>query len=165
MNQDNIKKLIEDTLNNLTVQFDMVEFVEDDVHPIFMIKTDDSGVLIGNNGENLRALNHVIKKIAYTKTKTDDDTRNQFIVDVNGYNRRRMKEIKDQAAILAERARLFKSSVEMSPMNAYERMIVHSLLSDDNEIQTQSEGEGRFRRVVLKYVVKESTTVDEELKV
>ena len=163
MDHSDIKKLIEDVLNGLTVQFDMVEVVEDDVHPIFMIKTDDSGVLIGNNGENLRALNHLIKKIAHTKT--DGDTCNQFIVDVNGYNRRRMREIKDQTAILAERARLFKSSVEMSPMNAYERMIVHSFLSDDKEIQTQSEGEGRFRRVVLKYVVKESTTVDEELKV
>lgn len=165
MNFDEIKKLIENTLGLLTVQFETIEVIEDDIHPIFMIKTDDSGVLIGNNGENLRALNHIIKKIVHSNSKTDDNMHIQFIVDVNGYNRRRMKEIKDQTAILAERARLFKSSVEMSPMNAYERMIVHSLLSDDNEIQTQSEGEGRFRRVVLKYVVKESATIDEELKV
>jgi len=165
MNIDDIKKVIEKTLEGLTVSFDAVDVVEDDIHTIFMIQTNDSGVLIGNNGENLRALNHVIKKIAHSNTKNSDEIKNQFTVDVNGYNQRRIQEIKDQAAILSERVRLFKSSVEMNPMNAYERMVVHSLLSDDSEIETCSEGEGRYRRIVLKYVMREpQQAIDSELK-
>lgn len=144
-----IKKIIEDFLNKLTVEFDTVEMIESEVHPTLLIKTSDSGVLIGNNGESLRALNHLVKKIVEKKLSGEDKL--QFLLDVNGYHEKKMETLKNQAKILAERARMFKSNVEMSPMNAYERMIIHATFSNDNDIETESEGEGKMRRVVLKY--------------
>ena len=53
--------------------------------------------------------------------------------------------------MLGERAKVFKYDVEMSPMNSYERRIIHSLFANDREISTESVGEGKVRRVVLKY--------------
>ena len=143
------KKIIEDFLNKLTVEFDEIEIVESEVHPTLLIKTSDSGILIGNNGESLRALNHLIKKIV--ERKLPGEERLQFLLDVNGYHEKKMDTLKNQAKILAERARMFKSNVEMTPMNAYERMIIHATFVDDNDIDTESEGEGKMRRVVLKY--------------
>lgn len=149
MNNEHIKILIEEFLNNLTIGFDTIEIVEDDIRLIFLIKTEHSGVLIGNNGENLRALNHIVKRMVGKKQGNENEM--QFLLDVNGYHQKKMQRIQDQAVMLADRARMFKSNVEMTPMNAYERMIVHSMFTNDPEISTESSGVGRLRRVVLKY--------------
>jgi predicted RNA-binding protein Jag len=73
------------------------------------------------------------------------------VLDVNGAQQSHIKEVEEKARILAERVRTFHSRAEMVPMNAYERMIVHSLFSDDPDISTTSEGEGATRHVVLQY--------------
>ncbi|MDP6387992.1 MAG: R3H domain-containing nucleic acid-binding protein [Candidatus Pacebacteria bacterium] len=149
---DELKVITKDFLEKLTVEFESIEVLENDVHPTVLIKTSDSGVLIGNNGENLRALNHLVKKIVEKKLSGENpENKIQFLLDVNGYHGKKMETLKNQAKILAERARMFKSSVEMSPMNAYERMIIHATFAKDSEIKTESEGEGKMRRVVLKY--------------
>jgi spoIIIJ-associated protein len=57
-----------------------------------------------------------------------------------------------KAVMMAERARSFRYDVELSPMSAYERLIVHSALSSEPHVKTESQGEGRGRRVVIKYV-------------
>jgi len=152
MSHEAIKKIIEDFLNKLTVDFDEIEIIENEIHPTLHIKTGDSGVLIGNNGENLKALNHIIKKIVEKKLNQENgNVKLQFLLDVNDYYGKKLETLKSQAKILVERARMFKSDVEMSPMNAYERMIIHATFANDNEIKTQSEGEGKTRRVILKY--------------
>jgi spoIIIJ-associated protein len=149
---NSLKKLIEEFLNKLTVKFESIEVQSGDVHPIFLIKSNDSGVLIGSNGENLRALNYLIKKMAEKNFPApESQERMRFLLDVNGYHSRKIEELKNQAKILAERAKMFKSNVEMNPMNAYERMIIHATFSNDGEIETESEGFGKSRRVVLKY--------------
>ncbi|MFQ5661887.1 MAG: protein jag [Candidatus Paceibacteria bacterium] len=152
MSHEEIKKIIEDFLNKLTVDFNEIEIIENEVHPTLLIKTGDSGVLIGEGGENLKALNHLVKKVVEKRFNAKNrEDRLQFLLDVNDYHGKKIETLKNQAKILAERARMFKSDVEMSPMNAYERMIIHSTFADDKEIETQSEGEGKTRRVVLKY--------------
>lgn len=149
MNSEHIKILIEEFLNNLTISFDTIEIIEEDTSLVFLIKTEHSGVLIGNNGENLRALNHIVKRMVDKKHGYENEI--QFLLDVNGYHQKKIQRIRDQAVILADRARMFKSNVEMTPMNAYERMIIHSMFTDDPEISTESSGVGKLRRVVLKY--------------
>ena len=54
--------------------------------------------------------------------------------------------------MMAERARYFKSSVEVDPMPAFERRIVHEFLSNATDLKTESTGFGHTRRVVIKYV-------------
>ena len=159
MEQNELKKLIEEILTLLAVSVESVALTGEGIHPIFLIKTADSGVLIGTNGETLRALNHIIKKMVEKRTGEAA----QFLLDVNEYYGRRIQEVKNQAALLGERARVFKTNVEMNPMNSYERMIIHALFTDHPEITTESTGEGKQRRVVLKYKTDgEQKTTDNE---
>jgi spoIIIJ-associated protein len=66
----------------------------------------------------------------------------------------KVERVRENARMLAQRARLFKHDVEMSPMTSYERLVVHELFAEDPEIKTESAGEGKFRHIVLKYAAK-----------
>ena len=148
MSRDNTQQLIKDLLLKLTVEFDTVEYDSDPLCPMYQVKSKDAAVLIGNDGEHLKALNYLLRKMAEKQSDTYDT---QFILDVNGYQRKKVKMIQQQASLLAERARSFRADVEMQPMNAYERMLVHSIFSGASDIETESTGEGKHRRVVFKY--------------
>ena len=114
------------------------------------IRVPDAKTLIGMRGETLRALNHIVKRMV--ETKAGEELRAAFLIDVNGYYENQAETVRAQARMLAQRARLFKHDVEMNPMSPYERMLIHELFSEDLEIKTESQGEGKFRHVVLKYV-------------
>lgn len=149
-NEINIKKLIEDTLNNIGVRYDIVEETEDPStqKKLYRIKTPESGLLIGEGGETFQALSHLIRRIA-GKGKEDGI---DFSIDVNDYKSSIIDKLKVKAGILANRARDMKTDIEMEPMSSYERLIIHGALSDQPNIKTESIGEGRDRRLVIKYV-------------
>jgi|TARA_Y100000310_G_scaffold122869_2_gene121610 spoIIIJ-associated protein len=147
VSKEEVLRLVEDFLKKLTIDVEKIDVVDTDVHQILSVKTADSGILIGNKGENLRSLNHILKKVIEKELGEDSA---EFLVDINGYQSRKIREIREKARMLGERARMFKYNVEMMPMNAYERMIVHSAFTDDPDIETESQGEGRFRRVIIK---------------
>lgn len=113
----------------------------------FMVTTPDSAILIGEHGARLLALNHVMKRIAEKK----NTEAKPFFVDVNDYQKKRIEDIRAKAHMLAERARYFKSSVDMDPMSSYERMIVHAEFSNTSDIITESTGVGRDRRVIIRF--------------
>lgn len=153
MNNEIIKNTVKDILEKLGVAYDDLVIIEEEKTgtPKFTIKTKESGMLIGPKGEHFMALNHLIKKIV-SKKLGDDSTKLHFIVDVNDYHEDAMKEIKNMAIILAERARSFKRDIPMEPMSSYERMIVHSVLEGYPEIKTESDGFGRERKIIIKYI-------------
>jgi predicted RNA-binding protein Jag len=74
-----------------------------------------------------------------------------FFVDVNGYQEAALETLKNLAKVMGERARSLRASVELEPMSAYERMIVHSFFQDASDLETSSTGDGERRRVVIKY--------------
>lgn len=154
-----IKKTIEDMLSLLNIPYEL-EIIEDESIGTtrFHIKTEESQVLIGRDGTHLAALSHIIKRIA-DKTNQEQKTPTSFLVDVNDYQGKRLEDLKGKAVILAERARYFKSDVEMSPMTPYERMIVHSIFAGAKDIKTESVGEGKDRRIVIKYITTDDQTL------
>ena len=115
---------------------------------VVAITSKDSKQLIGPHGEHLRAINIIARRLVETK---HSEEASNFLVDVNGYHEEKMEAVRANARMLAQRARLFKHDVEMSPMSPYERLVVHELFADDPEIKTESQGEGKFRHIVLKY--------------
>lgn len=115
----------------------------------FLISTPDSSILIGEHGARLLALNHLIKRMVERNMKDGEPI--SFFVDVNDYQKKRIDEIRAKANMLAERARYFKSSVEMDPMSSYERMIVHAEFTETPDISTDSTGFGKERRVIIRY--------------
>lgn len=150
-----IKELIEDFLKKLCVDFDEVLFLNNSEfqgETKFLIKTNDSGILIGSEGTTIYAINHLIKKMVWKKinSKVEINKRINFFVDVNDYQGKNIERIKTQAIDLAEKVVLFRRDIEMSPVSSYERMIVHSVLADNSDVRTESIGENDFRRLVIK---------------
>jgi|SRR6185295_5656044 len=150
MGKDNIEQTLKELLQKMGIEFTELSVSEVAGHTVFTIHTKDSGVLIGSSGDTLSALNHLVKKMFEGKEGEDDSFR--FVIDVNGYHMKHIKNLETQAKILAERARTFKYDVDMSPMSAYDRLIVHSSLQDLPEVKTESQGEGALRHIVIKYV-------------
>lgn len=148
MNTETITNRIKEILTKLGVAFDGITVSEAAGHTLFSINTPDSGILIGTRGETLRALNHMVKKL-FEGDGVDETFR--FMVDVNGYHLKHIRMLEGQASLLAERARTFKYDVEMSPMSPYDRLIVHSALSNIPDIATESRGEGEVRHIVIRY--------------
>lgn len=151
MNAQSIKNLIEELLRKLTIEFEQVEVVEAGLHGMlqFHIATKDSRLLIGNHGSSLNSLTHIVRQMV--RKRLQDGELPSFLIDINRYRTKQVEELLHNANLLAQRARLFKREVEMLPMPPYERMIVHAHFADDPEISTESEGEGKFRRVVIRY--------------
>jgi spoIIIJ-associated protein len=108
--------------------------------------------LIGNDGINISAINHLIKKIAWKEVNEQAPSTEKldFFIDVNDYQEKNIERIKNQALDLAEKVALFKRDIEMSPMSSYERMVVHALLADNPHVFTESIGEKNFRRLIIK---------------
>jgi len=115
---------------------------------LVQVTSPDSARLIGPKGEHLRALNLVARRIV--EKKHGEDAAN-FLIDVNGYHETALEKVRQNARMLAQRARLFKHDVELEPMSAYERLVVHELFASDPEIKTESAGEGKLRHIILKY--------------
>ena len=151
MDSNDIKKLIEELLKQMQIGFESVAVSESDGRERFAIQTSDSHLLIGAKGAHLLAFNHLVKKIVAAKDGAQEREK-AFFVDVNGYQEGQLETIKNVAKIMGERARSFKSSVELEPMSSYERMIVHSFFQEAKDLKTESVGEGEKRRVVIKYV-------------
>ena len=127
---------------------------------IFSIETtQDPRELIGIRGETIQAIDHLVKKIVEQRAGVPEgEVRlpaqtggEMFLVDVGGYRTKQIKDLQAKALMLAERARSFQYDVELTPMSAYERLIVHTTLQDAPNVKTESQGEGRSRRVVIKY--------------
>lgn len=115
---------------------------------------DDERILIGTHSDTIHALDHLVKKIVETSPEngqSEDRERPMFLIDVNDHRARQIKDLQAKALMMAERARSFQYDVELSPMNAYERLIIHTTLQDAPNVKTESQGEGHNRRVVIKY--------------
>ncbi|MFA6251258.1 MAG: R3H domain-containing nucleic acid-binding protein [Candidatus Paceibacterota bacterium] len=151
MYKDKIKETIEQIFKHTSCAISRCEFSDEGGMTWCMIETPDSGFIIGRDGETLRSLNHLVQKIIEKGLKEEEKGPNIFI-DVNGYQKKRFENLKNIAHMMAERARYFKSNIEVDPMPAYERRIIHMFLEGAKDIKTESEGYGPNRRVVIKYV-------------
>jgi spoIIIJ-associated protein len=151
MDNEIIKKTIEDIFKHTDCTISKLEIVEENGMLWCMIDTPDSRFMIGREGETLRSLNHIVRKIAEKSSGKQEEMLNIF-VDVNGYQKKRFDSLKTIAHMMAERAKYFKSNIEVDPMPANERRIIHMFLEGIKDIKTESEGYGPQRRVVIKYI-------------
>lgn len=111
------------------------------------IRTDmDANLLIGKNGQNLSALEHIIRAASYRNT--DDSPR--VTVDVNDYRQSRAEQVVQMVRQVVSRVRDTQRSQALLPMAPYERRIVHMELASYTDVASESTGEGANRRVVIK---------------
>jgi spoIIIJ-associated protein len=148
--EESIKSIIEDIFKHADCSISSCEISNENGMIWCMVETPDSKFMIGRDGETLRSLNHIVRKIL-EKNRNEEELSNIF-VDINGYQKKRFDNLKNIAHMMAERARYFKSNIEVDPMPPHERRMLHMFLESAPDIKTESEGYGPNRRVVIKYV-------------
>lgn len=111
------------------------------------VQADDNGrLLIGKNGQNLKAFEHVVR-IMWLRQNPENRS---VIVDVNDYRAERSKELIQLVRETAERVRQTRRSEAFEPMTSYERRLVHTELATYSDLSTESVGQDPHRRVVIK---------------
>ncbi len=154
---DFVEPILKELLGAIGISYSGISRNEIAGQTVFSIQVDDARTLIGHGGETVHAIDYLVKKIVEQKQskKAAADAPAEegphFLVDVNDYRAKQIKDLQTKALMMAERARSFQYDVELTPMSAYERLIIHTTLQDAPNIKTESQGEGRNRRVVIRY--------------
>jgi spoIIIJ-associated protein len=113
---------------------------------ILNVEADSSGRLIGRHGETLDALQQLVNAIVRANT----DQAVYISLDIADYKKGRAEQLTQSAQSDARKVIETGEPVRLRPMNAAERRVVHMALADISEVETESEGEGRERRVIIK---------------
>ncbi|MEI7732506.1 MAG: R3H domain-containing nucleic acid-binding protein [Verrucomicrobiota bacterium] len=110
------------------------------------IRTDDPGRLIGRQGKTLADLQYVTNRLIFQQDKSAP----KVTVDVAGYRLQARDVLVKKAKEALEKVRRWGDVVELEPMNAFDRRIVHSVIKDDPTVETHSvEVEGTDRKAIL----------------
>lgn len=117
--------------------YDAGDFIAADVAP------DHTALFIGQKGETIDALQYLVNACVYRRRPFSK----RVILDAEGYRQRRVEAIQGMAHRSARRALRERRTVELPPMNAAERRVVHIFLRDNPKVTTASEGTGDNRRV------------------
>lgn len=112
------------------------------------IETPESNLLIGQYGATLSALQHILRLLV--RRETEDKFK--FLADVNRYLQAKTETLAGIARDAALQAISERKPVVLRPMSAYERRLVHVELAGNENIKTESIGEGEDRKVVVKPV-------------
>jgi len=148
-----VESILSEILGAVGVTYSSIKRTEIAGQEIFSVEgSEDARTLIGMHGDTVHALDLLVKKIFEKRfpTKEGEDGP-MFLIDVNEYRGKQIKDLQAKALMMAERARSFQYDVELSPMSSYERLIIHTTLQNEPNVKTESQGEGRNRRVVIKY--------------
>jgi len=109
------------------------------------VNGDELGLLIGKHGTTIDAVQHLAFRAAYRGR----EDRKQVTVDAAGYRERRETALHRMADRAAAEALQYDRPVELEPMRAPERKIVHTYLSERTDVETHSEGDEPDRRLVV----------------
>ncbi|MEO6181878.1 MAG: R3H domain-containing nucleic acid-binding protein [Verrucomicrobiota bacterium] len=110
------------------------------------VKTEDSGRLIGRQGQTLSDLQYITNRMLFQL----DQSAPKVMLDVGGYRAQARDALVKKAQEAAEKVRRWGDVVELEPLSAFDRRIVHNALKDDPGVETQSvEVEGTNKKAVL----------------
>jgi spoIIIJ-associated protein len=140
-----LRELVERIAREIGVQC-TVEIEESDEELRAVCDGAELGMLIGRHGQTIDAIQYLANAILF---RGRYDERKPVIVDAAGYRDRRQTTLDALALRLAEQAAATGQRVELEPMTAVERKIVHEKLKDDPEVETESEGTEPNRYVVI----------------
>jgi spoIIIJ-associated protein len=110
------------------------------------VKTEEAGRLIGRQGQTLADLQYIVNRILFQQ----DQSAPKVMLDVGGYRSQAREALVQKAREAAEKVRRWGDAVELEPLNAFDRRIVHQALRDDPDIETHSvEVDGTDKKVLL----------------
>ena len=138
------KEILETLLERVQEQATVSVHQEDDRISL-RIETDDAGLLIGKQGQTLDALQYLVTKMLAKKSRR----KVRITIDVEAYRARHNEALAHLAQKYGEKVKKSGRPIILSPMNPYDRRIVHMALQEDKELKTVSRGEGLYKKVVI----------------
>lgn len=145
-----VEDAVKDFLNNvfrtmeMEVEIDMV-YDETTGNMDIDLKGDNMGILIGKRGQTLDSLQYLISLVA----NKESEERVHVKLDTENYRQRRKETLENLARNISFKVRKIRKPVFLEPMNPYERRVIHSALQNDRYVETHSEGEEPYRKVVV----------------
>ena len=139
------KKYLEDILSFFGLNIDVYATSEEDVIELSVPSTHMNGFLIGQHGDTIRSLQYMVA----TALKNNGYEHSRVNVDIAEYKKTRHEHLAEQAEQWIDRVKTTGKPMELRPMNAADRRIVHKV-ANDHGVATESEGFGRDRHVVLR---------------
>ncbi|OGZ19058.1 MAG: hypothetical protein A2Z68_00730 [Candidatus Nealsonbacteria bacterium RBG_13_38_11] len=143
---ETIKKTTKEFFEKTTFNVEVNVLAEKEGTVPINLKTEEPQILIGEGGQTLTEIQHLLKAILRKKI-----TEPFYIdLDINDYKKKKKEYLKELAVSTADEVALSKKQKELSPMSAYERRIIHMALAERGDVVTESTGEGIERRLVIK---------------
>lgn len=148
MDQEKIKQEITDFINHMGmgVFVEKIESYQGTASRFCLRLNNEANILIGEHGNNLASIEHLLKKIIRKKYQTEE----RFTLDINDYRMKRLEDLKQDVKVAAKEVRTHKKHVPLRAMSSFERRIVHLLLAEYPDIATESVGEEPERKVIIK---------------
>ena len=149
INYNDLVDFVKETITEITKMMGMtvnLEVRRRDDNITIKIFSDHNAVLIGKNGRAIEALQTIVRQIVHNET-------NEFvgiILDVENYKEKRVKNLEYLAKKVAREVKETQVETKLDSMNSYERRIIHSILSNNKYVYTESVGEEPNRCVVVK---------------
>ena len=141
-----VKEFLDSVFKAMDMEVELDIKVDEDEKMIDVeLKGDDMGILIGKRGQTLDSLQY-LSNLALNK---HSDNYFKVKVDTEDYRNRRKETLENLAHNIAYKVKRTKRSVELEPMNPFERRVIHSALQNDKYVTTHSEGEEPYRHVVV----------------
>lgn len=131
---------------DIKTDIDMIYNEENEMLEINLVG-EDMGVLIGKRGQTLDSLQYLVSLVINRNTEDYIKVK----LDTENYRARRKDTLENLAKNIAYKVKRNRRSVTLEPMNPYERRIIHSALQNDKFVETYSEGEEPYRKVVISY--------------
>jgi|SRR5579884_1405971 len=139
------KKYLEDLLSFFGLNTDVYATSDDEVIQLNVPSTHMNGFLIGQRGENMRSFQYLIS----TALKNNEYEHTRVNVDIAEYKKQRADRLRDKAEAWVKQVRDSGQPMDLEPMNAADRRVVHQLAAEYG-LTSESTGEGRERHIVLK---------------
>ena len=141
-----IKEITEEFFRKTTFEVKAEVLPQQDLTVSINLELEDPQILIGEGGQTLAEIQHLLKAILKRKIQEPF----YIDLDISGYKKKKIEYLKELARSLADEVAITKKEKELAPMPAYERRIIHLELASRTDVTTESVGQEPERSVVIR---------------
>ncbi len=143
---DKVRNFLADLFEKMEIEVEVVlDYKQEEGVIEIELKGNEMGLLIGKRGQTLDSIQFLTSLVA-------NNNREDYVkikMDTENYRERRRQTIENLARNIASKVKKTRKPAYLEPMNPYERRIIHAVLQNDKYVETYSEGEEPFRKVVV----------------
>lgn len=142
-----INSFFKELSNTINISIETEILYNNDSFNITLI-TSNNSLLIGKEGKNLQALQNILRQSLKVQTGISI----KLNIDISNYKVKKLNILEKEIRKIAKEVQNTKIDVSLDPMNSYERRHIHNLISEYENLTTESIGEGKERHIIIKYV-------------